>query len=370
MEKRRFGKTGLDLGILGFGAMRLPGFSTGQYNKYMDRAVELMREGIERGINYIDTAALYDGGKSEEAVGRALKGRREQVVVSSKILPSLLKSGNQLDYLIEASLKRLDTSYLDVFYLHGLTLGELEGPLRQLKIIERIDKLKSQGLIRHLGYSSHDKPDNIIGLIQSGLFECMLVQYNFLDMSNAEAIARAHAADMGVALMGPLGGGRLSGMGPEFNRLIPESLGSAPRLALRFVWNNPHVTTALSGMDRPEVLDENLATAESFTPSAAAEADGLAKLQEAFEDFRSIYCTGCGYCLPCEQKVKIPDIFYALICHKVLGSADYAKFRYNFFLKNHKADLCVECGECEEKCPQQIEIIEQLKEAHRILGGG
>jgi predicted aldo/keto reductase-like oxidoreductase len=123
-------------------------------------------------------------------------------------------------------------------------------------------------------------------------------------------------------------------------------------------------------MDRNEVLEANLKNAESFEPLTEAGMDDVKKLQEAFDELKSIYCTGCGYCMPCEQGVKIPDIFYALICYKVLGVPDYARFRYNFVLRKHKADLCAECGECEEKCPQEIEIMEQLKEAHRLLGGG
>lgn len=368
MEKRRFGKTGLELGILGFGAMRLPGFRTGKFDEHMDGAVELLIKGIEGGINYIDTAAIYDGGMSETAVGKALKGRRDQVAVSTKILPSTMESADKFESMFEASMKRLDISCLDVFYFHGLGLQEIAAPLTEKKILERVQKFRDQGVIKNLGFSSHDKPERVIEMIETGMFDCMLVQYNYIDTSYAGPMARAHEADMGVAVMGPVGGGRLSGMGPEFNRLIPESLGKAPELALRFAWSNPHLAVALSGMDSQEVLDANLAMANSFSPLDDAGSEGVKKLQEAFDELKSIYCTGCGYCMPCEQGVKISDIFYLLICHKVLGAPHYARFRYNFTIRNHKADLCIECGECEPKCPQKIAIIEQLKEAHSLLG--
>lgn len=369
MEKRRFGKTELSLSILGFGAMRLPGFDTGKFAEYMDGAVELMKKGFDRGINYVDTSAIYDGGQSEKAVGLAVKGRRENIIISSKILPIWITGADQFEKLLEASLKRLDTSYLDIFYLHGIRMKEFEGKLKDLKIMERMEKLKDQGLIRHIGYSAHDKPEGVVRLVESGAFECMLIQYNFLDTSYSESIEKAHESDMGVAIMGPIGGGRLSGMGPEFNRLIPENLGSAPEMALRFVWGNPGVATALSGINRMDVLEQNLKFAESFTPLTEADDENLTNLRKIFDELKSIYCTGCAYCMPCEQGVKIPDVFYAYICQKILGSPEYAKLRYNFQLARHKADLCTECGECEPKCPQNIPIIKQLKEAHKAMTG-
>ncbi len=369
LEKRRFGRTSFELSILGFGAMRLPGFDTRRYDEYMEGAAALMRKGIERGINYMDTAYIYNEGASEKAVGLAVKGRREDVVISDKVQPILIRDADHLEKLIDQMLRRLDTSYLDIFYFHGLGLKEIDTRLHAMKLFDRLEKLRGQGIIRHVGFSTHDKPDRVTGMVETGLFDCMLVQYNYIDLSYEEAIARAHAADMGVALMGPIGGGRLSGCGPDFNRLIPESLGSAPELALRFVWSNPNVTTALSGMNREKDLEANLALAESFRPLDEADRENLKRLQEAFEEIQSIYCTGCGYCLPCEQGVKIAGIFYALICYKVLGAPEYAKFQYNYILREHKADKCIECGECEEKCPQEINIIEQLKETHRLLTG-
>lgn len=367
MEKRRFGKTNAELTVLGFGAMRLPGFHTGKWDEHMDSAAEFIRKGIDGGINYVDTALIYDVGNSEKAVGMALKGVRENVYISTKILPSAIQSADDFEKTLDGCLERLDTDYIDFFYFHGLGIQEIDGVLREKKILERADELLSRGVIRHLGFSSHDKPENVIALIESGLFECMLVQYNYIDVSYADAIARAHEADMGVAIMGPVGGGRLSGMGPEFNRLIPESLGAAPELAFRFVWSNPNVTTTLSGMDRPEVLEANLKLAQSYEPLSEADDDNLKKLQESFDAFKAIYCTGCGYCMPCEHGVKIPDVFYALICHKVMGATHYAKFRYNFQLRNNQADKCIECGECEPKCPQKIPIIKRLKWAHELL---
>jgi hypothetical protein len=185
-------------------------------------------------------------------------------------------------------------------------------------------------------------------------------------------ISHASEKGMGVAIMGPVGGGRLAGTGPDFTSIIPNSFGNAPSLALKFVWSNPFVTTALSGMESFEVLDENVKLAKNFTPLTTAQCKKADALKEKLEGLRDIYCSGCRYCLPCEQKVNIPGIFNLLICHEVFGAEKYAKDMYRLIgllplIPGKNASHCIECGECEEKCPQEISIMEQLKRSHELL---
>jgi aryl-alcohol dehydrogenase-like predicted oxidoreductase len=117
---RKFGRDGPDLSILGFGAMRLPGFREGKYDEYMDEAAGLLRRGIELGVNYIDTAQLYNAGYSEIAVGKAISGLRDRVFISTKISPRFLASPDDLTRLIDESYDRLQTDRIDIFYFHGL----------------------------------------------------------------------------------------------------------------------------------------------------------------------------------------------------------------------------------------------------------
>lgn len=370
---RKFGSDGPDLSILGFGAMRLPGFRQGKYDAvFMEGAVHLLRKGIELGINYIDTAQLYDGGRSEIAVGKAILDCGDRVHVSTKILPHMIHCTDDLKRLFDESCERLQTGRVDIFYFHGLGWKQFEGPFREMRLLEEVEKLQAEGRIGVCGFSSHDKPERLIKLIDSGVFGGMLVQYNLIDESNTEVIARAHEKGMGIALMGPVGGGRLAGTGPDFTRLVPPEFGNAPALALKFVWSNPAVTTALSGMESEEILEANVTLVKSFTPLTAAEAQRITEFMQKLEGLREIYCSGCGYCLPCEQKVNMPGIFHLLICHEIFHAKQYARDQYNLIgvvpvIPGRNASHCIECGECEEKCPQKIPIMEQLKRTHELL---
>jgi predicted aldo/keto reductase-like oxidoreductase len=369
---RKFGRQGPDLSILGFGAMRLPGFREAKYDEHMDEAVDLLRRGIDLGINYIDTAQLYNAGYSEIAVGKAISPARDQVYVSTKIAARFLSSPEDLSRLIDESLERLQTDRIDIFYFHGLGWSDFEERLTGMKLLDAAEKLQAEGRIGRVCFSSHDTPENIEKLIDSGTFAGMLVQYNLIDETQAGVIARAHEQGMGVAVMGPVGGGRLAGSGPDFTRLVPPEFETAPEMALQFVWSNDGVTTALSGMESEAILESNVGLAGSFTPVNEAQRAQIAELNRQLDKIRELYCTGCKYCLPCDEEVNIPAIFNLLICREVFGAEAYAKRLYGLLgnipiLPGKNASHCVECGQCEDRCPQKIQIMEQLKRAHELL---
>ena len=143
-------------------------------------------------------------------------------------------------------------------------------------------------------------------------------------------------------------------------------------MALRFVWSNPAVTTALSGMESVQILENNRALAEGFSPLTAEQRTQLGEMNEQLAKLREMYCTGCGYCLPCDEEVNIPSVFNLLVCHEVFGAERYAKRLYGLLgkipiLPGKDASYCVECGRCEEKCPQKIPIMEQLRRTHELL---
>ncbi|MDD5224929.1 MAG: aldo/keto reductase [bacterium] len=373
IPRRKFGHSGPELTILGFGAMRLPGFRTGDFDTHMEGAVKLLRRGIELGINYIDTAQLYDAGHSEIAVGRAIREARDRVFISTKILPNLVSSADHFQSLFEESCERLQTRRIDIFYFHGLYWKQFRGQFAEMGLLKAAEKLRAGGRIGLLGFSSHDRPENIGRLIDTGAFDGMLVQYNLVDEVNAGVISRAGEKGMGVTLMGPVGGGRMAGTGPDFTRLVPPEFGDAPALALKFVWSNPDVTCALSGMESESVLEANVRSAKNYAPLTSAGRAEVAVLQKKLEKLREIYCSGCGYCLPCPEKVNIPGIFNLLICHQVLGAERYARDMYRLIgvlpiIPGSDASACIECGQCEDKCPQKIHIIDQLKRSHELLG--
>jgi len=367
LKYRDYGSRGLKVSALGFGAMRLP-MKDGHV--MMDEAVELLRRGMELGINYIDTAVGYCGGESEIAVGRAVKGRREKVYLSTKNHYRGTSGAEWRSYL-DSSLKKLDVDYIDFYHFHGITWQVFDealrvpgGPLDEMK------KVRAEGLVKYICFSFHDKPENLIKLIDTGEFDGMTVQYNLLDRSNEEGIAYAHSKGLGVAIMGPVGGGRLVGYSEVIRGMIPGGVKTTPEAALRFVLSNPGVSVALSGMTNLKELEENVATASRSDPLGEEERRRISEMLEENRKLADLYCTGCNYCMPCPNGVDIPKNFQLMNYHRLYGLTEYARDQYRKLAEEGKhAGACVECGECEPKCPQKIPVIDQLKETDRALGG-
>lgn len=366
MQYREYGNTGIMVSALGYGAMRLPFDDP-------EKAAELMRLGMDLGINYIDTAHGYGGeGRSEIQVGMAIKGRRDQVYIASKN-PCWGDSETVEGWWerLETTLERLQTDYIDFYkVVHGLSWEQYQR-FYEPKLAKEVQKAKDQGLIRHVVCSSHDSPEGMIKLVESGAIEGMLLQYNLLDRTNEPVLARAKELGVAMEVMGPVGGGRL-GMASETLAALVPGVASTAELALRFVLANPNVTIAFSGMSNEEQVRENCATASREEPLSGGEISAIEKALADNQKLAQLYCTGCEYCLPCPQSVGIPQAFAAMNMHRVWGLTDHAKHMYaHLGPENDKGllqgDACVECGQCEEKCPQKIRIVEQLKETHEAL---
>jgi predicted aldo/keto reductase-like oxidoreductase len=219
MQYRAFGRTGVLTSVLGFGAMRLPMRDKDHVDR--DRAVPLMLRAYELGINYFDRGKFYCGGDSEGALGEALKHMdRSRVQISTKYAQET-PTADDLRQKFETSLRQLGTDYVDFYHLWGISWQAFT---EELSIpggpVEGLIRLKQEGLVRHLSFSFHSKPSDIPRLVDTGLFETMLCQYNLLDRSNAEGIAYAATKGLGVAIMGPLGGGRLGGPSKAVARLM------------------------------------------------------------------------------------------------------------------------------------------------------
>ena len=369
MVYRKLGSTGREVSALGFGAMRLP--------EDVDEAVQVMTRAFDLGVNYLDTAYVY--GDSEVKCAKALKGRREQITLSTKNPCGEDPSVEAWWKRLEESLTRLETDYIDLYAIwHGLNWQGLEEHIRPSgKILDQALKAKDQGIIRHIIASVHDSAENAMKIVESGVLEGMIIQYNLLDRSCEAAIDRAGELGMAVVVMGPVGGGRLAGLSPELAKMVPGGVASTPEAALRFVLSNPAVSTAISGMGTLEMVEQNVATASIGTPIGEAERQRmLAALDEARE-FAQLYCTACRYCMPCPHGIDIPGNFELMNYHRVYGLTEFARRRYSRKPKERPegeekarlyAGACTECGECEPKCPQNIPIIQQLAETHATLG--
>ncbi|MCX7710588.1 MAG: aldo/keto reductase [Clostridia bacterium] len=376
MIYKDFGNTGIKISALGFGCMRLPMVKINDNNVVdQDKVSEMLRRAYELGVNYYDSAYFYNGGLSEAAMGKAIKSFRDKVYVSTKSPGHLLKKVGDYRRILEEQIRRLDIDYIDFYHFHGIGFDSFHETDKKVKWLDEAYKAKEEGLIKHISFSFHDKPENMKKLVDLGIFESVLCQYSAVDRSNEEAMAYAKSKGLGVVIMGPLGGGRVSGLPKEVAEKLGVNVKSSAEMALRFVFSNPNIDCALSGMETLQMVEENAATASRYEPLSDDEVKAINALMQENEKLAQLYCTGCAYCMPCPQGVNIPHIFRMMNYHKIYNIEDFSKNGYaeigtNEWVPGKRADACNQCGACETKCPQKIKIREQLAESHLALSGG
>ena len=369
MQYKEFGNTGVKLSRLGFGSMRLPLTADGNQVDY-DKAIPIIHRAFELGVNYIDTAYFYCNGTSEICVGRALAaGWRDKVYLSTKCPMSQVQKPSDYRRVLEEQLQKLQTDHIDFYHFHSLDQTSYREKVLGLNLFNEVAKAKEEGLIRWASFSFHDKPEVMREIIDSGQFASLLCQYNLLDRKNEESIAYGASKGLGVAIMGPVGGGRLS-YPSEMLTGLASGARSTAESALRFVLSNPNVTIALSGMNTMAMVEENTATASLSEPLSPDERTAINEVLERTQRLADLYCTGCEYCLPCPNGVNIPRNFQIMNYHRVYGLTDMARAHYARLVeKGEQAESCLACGQCEPKCPQKIKIIDQLKDVATALGG-
>jgi predicted aldo/keto reductase-like oxidoreductase len=332
-----------------------------------------VQRAIDLGVNYFDTAVMYCNHESEKALGEAIKDKRDNLWISTK---NHYKGDDPAEWrnYLDQSLERLGVDYIDFYHLHGLKLEEYEDHLLPNGSMGEAHRALDEGLIKHLCFSCHDDPKNIIKLIDTGEFEGILVQYNLFDRHNEEVIEYAHLKGLGVSIMGTVGGGQLIPMG---QKIKGEGEPSAPELSIRFVLSNPGVTSALSGMNSVQMVEENATAASKPDPLQLEEMERIKMVMEEIQRLQGLYCTGCNYCMPCPSGVDIPANFTAFNLYNVWGLEGQAKIQYKALGDRKEegdpvpawAEACTECHTCEGKCPQEIDIPTKLKQVKAIYRG-
>jgi len=351
MKKRRLGRTGLEVSIIGFGGIKLPLIDKETAHKVLNKALDL-------GINYFDTASEY--GDSEEKIGWTIGERRNEFYISTKS-PALTAEEMETD--IQESLRKLRTDYIDIYMCHNLRhpsdYNKVMGPGGA---IEALREAKEEGMIGHIGFSCHRFHETMERGIKSGLFEALMVSYNVLndELVDEKILPLAKKLDVGVIAMKPLAGGALAS--PASHLRAGAEIQLTAEKALKFVLANDAVNVVIPGMMRIWEVEENARVGETFSSMTE---DERVNLVEAAEKLGKEFCRGCGYCQPCPQYVRIPIILRQLAYYKNYGLVEWAKGRYN--MVEVKADACTECGECKDKCPYDLNIPEMLKEVHRLL---
>jgi predicted aldo/keto reductase-like oxidoreductase len=379
MHYRMLGTTGIKTSILGFGCMRLPTVAWDKKEIAEKEAIKIIRKGIDNGITYVDTAEPYHMGQSEIVVGKALKnGYRDKVtlVTKSPVWKDEFNRPEHFEKYLNVQLKRLDVDYLDLYLFHSLDKRSWKEKVLEFDLIERAERARDEGKINYIGFSFHDTPEVLREIIDSNAFRVMLVQYNIINPVNEEMISYAAEKGLGVAIMGPVAGGRLAGEpSVEMRQWLNTGRKNFVDLALKFVWTNPHVSVALSGMGSEQMVDDNLGIASGDTITLSPqEMDKARDIRQEFKELTDNICTSCEYCMPCPNEVNIPFIFTALMYYQVYNQKERARLYYKnignveeYYPPGKDATACVECGECEKKCPQKVSIIEQLKKAHQVL---
>ncbi len=367
MHYRRFGNTDIMVSALGLGCMRLPELEKdGVRSMDLPKVKQIIDRAVDLGINYFDAAYGYCHGNCEAALGEAIKPYRKQVYLSTKLPLWNFQTTEDFDRIFAEQCKRLQTDYIDFYHFHAVNQSFWEEKILPLGLLDKMLHYQKQGAIRHISFSFHDNFETMKKIIDTGIFSTILCQYNLLDRSYEKGMAYAVSKGMGVAVMGPVGGGRLEQPTPELNRFLLQQEGSLPDTALQFVWSNPHVSVALSGMGSVEMLEQNVRSMEQFRPFTSEEQEQLLQISDEFQKMADLYCTGCEYCQPCPQGIDIPEVFQAMIYQKVYGLTKKAKER--FAPLADKTALCVGCRQCEKKCPQRIPIVERLRQALEELG--
>ncbi|MCL2564202.1 MAG: aldo/keto reductase [Defluviitaleaceae bacterium] len=369
MKYRTNPKNNDSLSALGFGCMRFP--------KDEKETEKIILHAIEKGVNYFDTAYLY--GNSEATLGKVLNrnNKRTEVKIATKIPPALIKKHEDLDKYLTKQLERLQTDYIDYYFIHMMTDVNVWKRLSGLGIEKWIDEKKKEGKIRNIGFSYHGGKDEFVKICDAYSWEFCMIYYNYLDENNqAGKSGLIYAASKGlpVMIMGPVRGGMLANNLPKSALKIFEEAHirrSPTEWALRWLWNQPEITSVVSGMGSIEMVEENLKTAndasESFT-----EADSLViqKVRQALTETIKVPCTGCNYCMPCPQGVDIPT---CLSCYNdtalVRKMSAISKYASQTALKTKPqiASLCNNCGKCEKLCPQHIKISDELANTAKSL---
>lgn len=393
MNYRKMGSLPWEVSALGFGCMRLP--TKGLLHRVDERkATEILRYGIDRGINYVDTAWFYHFGQSEEVLGRALgDGYREKVHLTTKLPMVLLRSADGFDKYLDEQLRKLKTDYLDVYLFHMLNIAQFE-KLQRFELMGKMENARKLGKIRHIGFSFHDTLPVFKKIIDYYPWDMTLMQYNYMDtaiQATTDGLEYAHSKGIAAVIMEPLKGGQLAKPPVEAMRVIN---GAPVRRtpvdwALQFLWNRQEVACVLSGMGSRRIVEENCASAESSGIGllSADENRVIDNLAGIYRRKILVPCTACGYCMPCTAGVDIPQNF-AFLNYKSIGADSGFKSRlvqmlitrnYRRLAKNSKAakknssgraSLCTTCGACLAKCPQKIMIPHELERVKAVFEKG
>ncbi|MBQ3520026.1 MAG: aldo/keto reductase [Clostridia bacterium] len=371
MQYRRFGKTEEKVSVLGFGCMRFP--VTDKENDASideERSIAMIRNAIDTGVNYLDTAFFYHKGMSEKVVGKAIKdGYREKIFLATKLPLWNVEKEEDFDTLLNTQLEKLDVDYIDFYLLHAVNKDSWAQKVIPFGILDKMRKAKSEGKIRHIGFSFHDDLPTFKKVVDE-FEDCEFcqIQFSYIDtdyQAGIEGLQYAAERDLGIVIMEPLQGGALATPAQP----VLDAIGSRNpvKFALDYIWNFPEVSLLLSGMSNEQQVKDNLVYAAQSKANALTDEEKAVykKAKEVHDKLDIIPCRDCRYCLPCPHGVEIPKVFKTF--NEGVANANRRLILEIYPDIEANANQCQKCGECEAKCPQHIEIINKLKAVRNAL---
>jgi uncharacterized protein len=357
MKYRKFGRTGWEVSALSFGCMRL--------SEDMELNQKLISTAIDSGVNYFESTRFYLGGQCQHRVAPGLVGKTAGVIVSGKEGITADKTAYGFRREIDRQLDILGLTHFKFFQVGWFGWDRMPHLLKPGGVLDAVRQAQREGLIQKVGFTGHDKPENFIKCIETGVFDSLTIPYNMISRQYEGLIRRAGELGVGVVAMCPVAGGMLATPSDRLKEAIGMDVPTA-EMALKFVLSNPNVSTACSGMSTMQQLEENVRTAGAFEPSESKfqeMCEGLDRLRAKLGDR---FCTGCRYCMDCPSGVDIPHLMWVHNNWKTFGLADWAREELTRMAKEKRAENCNQCGACEKKCPNQLPIRERLQELLKI----
>ncbi len=331
MEKIRLGKTELMVSRIGFGGIPIQKPSE-------EEAIRLVRDSLDRGVNYIDTSRVYTN--SEERIGKAIAGRRGDVILATK---SVGRTPETLLADLDQSLKNMQTDYVDLFQFHNVsTEQDLKVVLDPGGPLDTVRKARDEGRIRHIGITSH-RLTVALEAVKSGAFETVMIALNFVNTEAVEElIPLALKNDVGIIIMKPMAGGMLDN----------------PALSFKYL-NTFDDLLVLVGIAEMGEMKQNISLLDF---KAELTDDERREMKRIREELGNGFCRMCNYCQPCPQKIMISAIMYTEVALKRFDPKRIFEGDWDKFM-NTIPD-CIDCGECEKRCPYELPIRERIRAAH------
>lgn len=371
MEKRTMEKLGVETSLLGYGCMRFPVTPDGNIDEA--EAERLLDKAIAEGVNYIDTAYPYHGGQSEPLVGRILKKYdRDSYYLATKLPLWKVEKLADVDAILEEQLERLQTDHIDFYLMHAVGRERWDAMVA-MGVVKRLEELKEEGRIRFLGFSFHDSYEVFEEILNYRDWDFCQIQLNYMDTEEQAGLKGYELTvqkNIPLVIMEPVKGGSLAAFAADimekFHSVKPGA--SAASFALRFVGSLPNVKVILSGMSTMEQVEDNLQTFKEFGPLTAQEQEVIGEVVALMRSRVQSGCTGCRYCMPCPMGVDIPGSFRIWNTYHMYQNYNVVQNAWEKDLGEAKQPKnCVECGKCEQACPQKLSIREDLKKAQADL---